>query len=132
MNDLFNLILDLTTENKKICEFVDSNLKLIQDTDLESMNKLTKNFYGFLEPYQSKIDTFKKSMADKDLKTIWDIKDIPGIKEDILKDTLKSFDLSVKESQKKLMLYSKLVSSELNMINKIEHLNKKDNIDLKF
>ena len=131
MKDLIELIQELTNDNLFISEFIDRNTELMKSESIDEMNEQTAKFHLFLNEFGIKNSKFKSLMESYKLLTIWDIKNIDGIDNDSLNALLKKFDSSVRVSQEKITSYARLISGELNTINKIKYFKRSGKIDFK-
>ena len=131
MKELFEIIETLIEDNKYICDYIDSNIALINDNDIDSINNSMSDFYRFMNGYGERNNRFKVLMNSLNYKSVWEIEANEYYDKVSLKKFLKTFEESVVTSQKKLSLYGQLISSELNMINKIKHFKRSGNIDFK-
>lgn len=131
MVDLINLMESLISDNEYISKVIDRNIECIKNNDIETLNNETSNFYSFLNQYKNKNDEFKNLMTKYNLSSIWDIEKNKEFDFTNKHDFLKKFESTVRDAQTKITLYGKLISSELNTINKIKYFKDKGNIDFK-
>lgn len=131
MDELLDLIEQLTSDNLYINEYIEKNIELLKTSDNEELNSRNINFHTFLNEHSIRNNRFKFLMESLGLASINDIKNnqIHSNKDvDIL---LKNFSTSITNAQTTLNLYSKLINSELNMINKIKHFKQSSKLDFK-
>ncbi|MGU8834130.1 hypothetical protein ACSW8S_18395 (plasmid) [Clostridium perfringens] len=131
MDELLDLIEQLTSDNLYINEYIEKNIELLKTSDNEELNSRNINFHKFLNEHSIRNNRFKFLMESLGLSSINDIKNnqINSNKDvDIL---LKNFSTSITNAQTTLNLYSKLINSELNMINKIKHFKQSSKLDFK-
>lgn len=131
MDELIDLIEQLTSDNLYINEYIEKNIELLKTSDNEELNSRNINFHTFLNEHSIRNNRFKFLMESLGLSSINDIKNnqINSNKDvDIL---LKNFSTSITNAQTTLNLYSKLINSELNMINKIKHFKQSSKLDFK-
>lgn len=131
MDELLDLIEQLTSDNLYINEYIEKNIELLKTSDNEELNSRNINFHTFLNEHSIRNNRFKFLMESLGLSSINDIKNnqINSNKDvDIL---LKNFSTSITNAQTTLNLYSKLINSELNMINKIKHFKQSSKLDFK-
>lgn len=131
MDELIDLIKQLTSDNLYINEYIEKNIELLKTSDNEELNSRNINFHTFLNEHSIRNNRFKFLMESLGLSSINDIKNnqINSNKDvDIL---LKNFSTSITNAQTTLNLYSKLINSELNMINKIKHFKQSSKLDFK-
>lgn len=131
MDELLDLIEQLTSDNLYINEYIEKNIELLKTSDNEELNSRNINFHTFLNEHSIRNNRFKFLMESLGLSSINDIKNnqISSNKDvDIL---LKNFSTSITNAQTTLNLYSKLINSELNMINKIKHFKQSSKLDFK-
>ena len=131
MKQLLALIIELTNDNKFISEFIDRNINFVKNNEIDKLNQETNMFYPFINEYIIRNNKFNELMKKNKFQTIWSILLIEEYNSDEIKKLLKEFESSVKEAQNKKSLYSKLISGELNMINKIKYYKNTGNIDFK-
>lgn len=131
MVELINIITDLIKDNEYISEFIDRNMELIKTDEIDILNEETSKFYSFMNVYSERNNKFKILMQENNFSSVWDIDSVEGFSKNELHKLIKDFESSVKESQTKLTLYAKLISGELNMINKIKYFKTSGNIDFK-
>ena len=131
MDELIDLIKQLTSDNLYINEYIEKNIELLKTSDNEELNSRNISFHKFLNEHSIRNNRFKFLMESLGLSSINDIKNnqINSNKDvDIL---LKNFSTSITNAQTTLNLYSKLINSELNMINKIKHFKQSSKLDFK-
>lgn len=131
MNELIEIIISLTEDNRVISDFIDKNMDHIKNNEIDEINNGLNDFHLFLNKYKIKNDRFKILMKENNLSSIWAINEDKNIQIDNKESILKKFEVTVKEAQTKINLYSKLISSELNIINKIKCFKSSGNLDFK-
>ena len=131
MNDLIALIKELTEDSLYISRFIDVNIELLKDGDIDKMNKETAKFYSFMNASKARISKFEELMDKNNLKSIREINNSEKYNTDELKKILKDFEITLKDSQNKISMYEKIMSADLNMINKIKYFNKSGRVDFK-
>lgn len=131
MKDLIEIIKILIDDNAYISSFIDKNIELIKSGEIEPLEESNIIFYKFMNTYTERNSIFKNKMEELNFSSVWDIPSSDVCNEDELKLLLKNFDSSVKDAHKKIALYAQLISTELNMINKIKYFKKGGKIDFK-
>lgn len=131
MKELIDLMASLITDNEHISRFIDKNIECVKNNDIDTLNKETNDFYNFLNNYKIKNDRFKDLMKKNNLSSIWDIEKNNDFDFENKHNFLKKFESTVRDAQNKIILYSKLISGELNIINKIKYFKDKGDIDFK-
>lgn len=131
MKELIEVMTSLISDNEHILNVIDKNIDCVKNNDIDTLNKETNNFYSFLNNYKIKNDKFKELMKINGFSSIWDIEKNKEFDFENKRDFLKKFEQTIRDAQTKINLYSKLISSELNTINKIKYFKDKGNIDFK-
>ena len=131
MKELIEIIKILVDDNAYISNFIDKNIELIKSEEIEPLEESNTAFYKFMNTYVNRNSIFKSKMEELNFNSVWDIPSSEFCSEEELKLLLHKFDSGVKEAHKKLALYAQLISTELNMINKIKYFKKGGKIDFK-
>lgn len=131
MKELIEVMTSLISDNEHILNVIDKNIDCVKNNDIDTLNKETNSFYSFLNNYKIKNDKFKELMKINGFSSIWDIEKNKEFDFENKRDFLKKFEQTIRDAQTKINLYSKLISSELNTINKIKYFKDKGNIDFK-
>lgn len=131
MKDLIEIIKILIEDNAYISTVIDNNIELIKSGDIEPLEESNITFYKFMNSYTERNAMFKNKMQELNFSSVWEIPSSDICNEEELKSLLTQFDSSVKNANKKISLYAQLISTELNMINKIKYFKKGGKIDLK-
>ena len=131
MKDLIEIIRILIDDNAYISTFIDKNIELIKSGDIEPLEESNIAFYKFMNTYTERNSLFQNKMKEFNFSSVWDIPSSDICNEEELKALLSAFDSSIKNAHKKMALYAQLISTELNMINKIKYFKKGGKIDLK-
>lgn len=132
MNDLINLIHVLVEETEYISKSIDINIELIKKGELEDLENANNSFYKFMNKFIEHNSQFKNKLAELNFTSVWDIKKHEKYNTDEIDLLLKSLNCNFNEAHKKITLYSQLISTELNMINKIKYFKQTGKVDLKF
>lgn len=131
MKDLIEIIKILIDDNAYISTFIDKNIELIKSGDIEPLEESNIIFYKFMNTYTERNSLFQSKMQELNFSSVWEIPSSDICDAEELKVLLNNFDSSIKNAHKKLALYAQLISTELNMINKIKYFKKGGKIDLK-
>lgn len=131
MDELLDLIEQLTSDNLYINEYIEKNIELLKTSDNEELNSRNINFHTFLNEHSIRNNRFKFLMESLGLSSINDIKNNQISSNKDVGILLKNFSTSITNAQTTLNLYSKLINSELNMINKIKHFKQSSKLDFK-
>lgn len=132
MNDLINLIHVLVEETEYISKSIDVNIELIKKGELEDLESANNSFYKFMNKFIEHNSQFKNKLTELNLTSVWDIKKHEKYNTGEIDLLLKSLNHNFNEAHKKITLYSQLISTELNMINKIKYFKQTGKVDLKF
>lgn len=131
MNKLIDVMKQIIEGNYHVNDYVAKCTELIKETDIDEINKANQEFYKFMTDYIELNSLFKTLMAEHNFTSIKDIPDSNYCSGDDLKNLLNTFESSVRDTQEKMSTLAKLLSSELNMINKIKVFKKGSTLDLK-
>lgn len=131
MEKLIDVMNQIIEGNHHVNDYVDKCTNLIKETDIDEINKANQEFYKFMTEYIELNSSFKTLMAEHNLTSIKNIPDSNYCSGDDLKNLLSTFENSVRDTQEKMSALAKLLSSELNMINKIKVFKKGSTLDLK-
>ena len=127
---LLELLRQLNKDNIYISKYIDKNMSLIDNDNIEELNKRNTDFYPFLNEYTQRNLQFKESMNSLNLKKVDEISQLKELTEEesTLINELKS---NVKIAEEKMNEFRKQLSGELNLINKVKHFKKKGKLDFK-
>lgn len=131
MEDLLNLITTLIDESSYISSCIDKNIELIKNGEIEDLEDAQNAFYRFMNKFVEHNSQFKNKLNELNFKSVWDIKNYEIYNTPEMDLLLKSLKTNFNEAQKRIALYSQLISTELNMINKIKHFKQSGTIDFK-
>lgn len=131
MEDLLNLITTLIDESSYISSCIDKNIELIKNGEIEDLEDAQNAFYRFMNKFVEHNSQFKNKLNELNFKSVWDIKNYEIYNTPEMDLLLKSLKTNFNEAQKRIALYSQLISTELNMINKIKYFKQSGTIDFK-
>lgn len=128
MDRTVELLVELTKYNNYISSYIDKNIKILESMELDELEKSNKEFYGFLGKYDKSNKEFDSNMKEHNLKKVDEL--IPFIQSKGLSiEIVKDFKASAITANEKMKHYTKILSAEMNMINKIKHFKTTSNID---
>lgn len=131
MDKLFDVMKKIIEGSNHVNNYTSTCTRLIEDTDVDELNKLNQEFIKFASGYVELNSIFRTLMNEHNFNSINDIPDNEYLSGDDLVNLLNEFDSSVRSAQEGISKVAKILSSELNMINKIKAFKKGSTLDLK-
>lgn len=131
MNKLVDFLVELTKDNQYICQYVDKSIDYIKANKIDEIKNSNTELINFLFNSDSKQNMFKSMMESFNYTTINDIPLPENLSLEDFTVLKQNFADSVTLSSKKVSLYQQLLSTELNVINKIKDVGSFNRVDFK-